>query len=522
MRKIYYVSLLLLVIISSCSKSKNDTSPILTGPSKNGTALDLIKDSVYLYTKEESLWYDQIPTYAKFQPRSFTDPEDFTALQKEMDALSQYPINPASGKPYELSNDHPGEAKYSFIDDGSVSNELNGTNGDFGFNIQWDDPNNLSDLRVIYVYPNSPADKAGIKRGDKITNINGRTSLSYDASGYGSGTSVNLNFVAAALDNSNTISIILTQHDGTTLTVTDMAIANYTINPVLKETVLNQGNGKKIGYLVFNVFTAVDNAGPQLDAAFADFASKGITDLVVDLRYNGGGDVATAEYLDNLIVPSSASGTNMYTATYNSQLQKGIYPLLATQYNIPTGYFTPTYPLNHPNFSKKGNLDINRVFFIITSSTASAAELTINNLRPHMTVKYIGTTSYGKPVGFFEIPIGKYGLYTPEFATVNSAGQGGYYDGFTPGTTTYPGILADDDETTDFGDPKEGLLSLAINYVNTGSFTTSSSQSVNSFALGKRSFSADEKRSMLLKMKKNKFMGMVFRDKLKLKGPVRK
>ena len=88
---------------------------------------------------------------------------------------------------------------------------------------------------------------------------------------------------------------------------------------------------------------------------------------------------------------------------------------------------------NATNFVKKGTLNIGRVFFIMTGQTASASELTINNLRPEMDVQFVGETSYGKPVGFFDIDINKYQMFTPEFSVQNSANQGGYYSGFTPG-----------------------------------------------------------------------------------------
>lgn len=519
MKKIYYFLLAITLFAAmSCSKSSKKgtdtgTSTNPTGPSKTGSTLDLIKDSVYLYTKEENLWYDQMPTYEKFQPRSFADAEDAKALTKEVDALSQYPINPATGKAYEYYADDPGEAKYSFIDDGSVSGELGGTNGDFGFEFQWDDVN---DIRVIYVYPGSPADIKGIKRGDRITSVNGRTNISYDQGQYGDGSSNNVNFVVAAIENSNTVSLVLTAPSGT-LTINNMAVANYTINPVLLTKIITADNGAKVGYLVFNVFTDLSNAQSKLDAAFSTFTAAGITDLIVDLRYNGGGAVETAEYLDNLIAPPSVSGSNMYTAYYNSQLQKDIYPLLASQYDIPSGYFKPTYPLNHVNFSKKGSLNINRVFFIMTGSTASASELTINNLRPHMDVEFIGNTSYGKPVGFFAIDINKYQLYTPEFATENSANVGGYYNGFTPGDPSYHGAYSYDDETTDFGDPNENLLSIALGYINTGKYPAPSSLSVQSLAKT-HTFSINDQRAAALMVNKHKFKGMVLKSKLQLKS----
>jgi carboxyl-terminal processing protease len=524
MRKIFYLIILSTVIISSCKKSKApnpDDTPI--GPSKTGTTLDLIRDSIFLYAKEAYYWNDGLPDYATFKPRTFSGSDEITTLQNEVDAISQYKINPNTGKPYEFYSPAPGSAKYSFIDDGSVSSELNGVNGDFGFAPLY---NQVNDLRVRYVYPGSPADLAGIKRGYQITSINGRTNLSYDGNG-GSGT--NLNFVINAYANSTSITMVLKKFDGTTMNAT-LNVATYTTNPVITHKVFDQGGGKKVGYIVFNTFTSLANAKPKLNEAFTDFAGEGITDLVVDLRYNGGGFVSTAEYLSNLIAPAAKNGSVMYSSYFNSNLT-GLTTTAARNASIlknqvrkdeDTGeiynysQFDYTVTGNAVNFSKTGvpvSLTLNHVFFIVTGSTASASELTINNLRPIMDVKLIGTTSYGKPVGFFDIDINKYQMYIPEFETKNSAGQGGYYAGMAPGSTDYPGFNSSDDVTKDFGDPTESLLSHALNYVKTGTFTVAG-QVIQSTS-GAKTMSIDQSREAGIQLDGNKFRGMVFNKSLK-------
>jgi len=517
MKKLFYsLFILSAVVIVSCKKEKK--TPVVTGPDAPGSTLDKIKDSVFLYAKEDYLWYASLPSYSSFQPRTITGADDKTALQKEVDRISQIAINPSTSKPYEYY-DSQGEAKYSFIDDGTVSGELNGVNGDFGF-APFYNPQDYTDLRIKYVYPGSPADLKGIKRGYRITSINGRTAVSYDGPGYGTGTSANLNFVINAYSNSNTISMTLLKPDGGTLTVTNMAVTNYTVNPVLTYKTFDQGNGHIVGYIVFNSFTSQANAGPQLNAAFSYFTAQNVTDLVVDLRYNGGGYVSTAEYLDNLIVPAAKSGSLMYNTYYNDILTSGKAVLLKNQWrkdqssgqDYNYAQFDYSVAGNAVNFAKSGSLNVNRVFFIITGSTASASELTINNLRPEMDVQFIGETSYGKPVGFFDIDINKYQLYIPEFYTQNSSGQGGYYSGFTPGSSSYTGVADYADVTKDFGDPTEGLLAHALNYVKTGNYSVKTPvvQSLKSFSLQAHTAAA-------ITMDKNKFRGMVNDKALKLK-----
>ena len=508
MKKIFYFALVLLAgLFASCSKKNSQNGP--TGPSKTGTTLQKIQDSIYLYADEDYLWFNQLPSYGTFNPRSFTDPSDINALGKELDALSQYALNPATNAPYEYSNNSPGSAKYSFIDDGSESAALNGTKGDFGFDVQY---NLVNDLRIEYVYPGSPAGLAGVKRSDEITSINGSTSISYDAPGYGSGTSTNLNFVSNAIYNSQTITMTLARADGTTYSAT-INVANYNVNPVLKDTILTETSGSKLGYIVFNSFVSDAVADPILNPIFANFAAQGITDLVVDLRYNGGGYVSTAEHIDNMIVPAAKSGGLMYNTYYNSNLVNKKDPLLGNQWRSGTpdynyGQLDFSVAGNVVNFNKSGSLNVSKVFFIITGQTASASELTINNLRPEMTVQFVGEQSYGKPVGFFDIDINKYIMYTPEFSVQNSAGQGGYYAGFTPGTSTYPGVNDVDDLTKNWGDPTEGLLSDILTFANTGKYAVRTPV-IQSLPEKSRAFAFNPsipKRAML---NPHKFMGMI-------------
>jgi hypothetical protein len=152
----------------------------------------------------------------------------------------------------------------------------------------------------------------------------------------------------------------------------------------------------------------------------------------------------------------------------------------------------------------------------MTRSTASASELTINNLRPVMDVQFVGSTSYGKPVGFFDININKYTMYTPEFYTQNSAGQGGYYSGFTPGGSGYHGNLISDDETRDFGDPNEGILASILSYVKTGTYSVPTPV-VQSLAAKSRTFSIQDQNNAAMNMNRNKFTGMIGKRKFSQK-----
>jgi carboxyl-terminal processing protease len=509
MKKILLLAGVLFTLFTSCKKSKPaDETPTPTTPT-TGSALDLMRDSVFLYAKEDYYWNDGLPDYTTFNPRAISGSTDLAALQTEVNALSQYKINPLTSKPYEYYSPSPGQAKYSFIDDGTASGKLNAVTGDFGFAPFYDSKSGNVNLYVKYVYAGSPADLAGVKRGYQIVSINGRTALDGTVS-------ANVSFVVSAYSASSTITMILKKPDATTFTVTLNASA-YTIKPVITYKVLDYSatTGKKIGYIVFNSYVTLTSTQAALTTAFNSFTTAGITDLVVDLRYNGGGYVETAEFLDNLIAPTSATGKTMYTAYYNSTLTTNKEVLLKNQVrrdaitNQIYNYSQIDYSLtaNTEKFAKQGSLNLSRVFFIVGQSTASASELTINNLRPYMNVQLIGTTTYGKPVGFFDININKYQMYIPEFETKNSLGQGGYYSGMTPASTDYPGKFANDDVTKDFGDVTEGLLSQTINYVNNGIYLTSSDLQVQSTESSSNKLTTD---AIAQKLNGKEFNGMIF------------
>jgi hypothetical protein len=249
-----------------------------------------------------------------------------------------------------------------------------------------------------------------------------------------------------------------------------------------------------------------------LDSAFQSYASQGITDIVVDLRYNGGGDVNTAEHLVNLIAPSSANGKVMHTDYYNQMMQNGQATMLS---NVPIDYTNPSEGyLSQINFSpsaqtfnisKAGNVTgLTKVYFIVSSGTASASEMVINCLSPYMSETQLSACfsdsssfTYGKPVAFFEIRIGQFSMFTPNDQMDNANGYGSYYQGLQSNfqaniTDYYTGNnqvnrIDFDDVTHDFGDPMEKPLSdmiYAIAGVNTLASSSQTSSGLRSMSTG--------------------------------------
>lgn len=436
--------LLAIVGFSTACKKNNSTNISLPA-----TRDQLTKDSIYLYAQQTYFWNVGMPSLQAFNPRGYAtaDDEVTSGIRK-------------------LSS-NGGKDKYSFIDDGTVATEIGGVAGDFGFSVFF---NNTNDLRVKYVYASSPAAVQGLKRGYQITKINDITDINT--------TDASISKIVAAIFGSGaTVTLTVLKPDGTSQNLS-ISKATYNINPVLYTNTYTVG-AKKVGYIVFNSFT--DNSLPQLDAAFATFAANGITELIVDLRYNGGGAVSTSAQFADLIAPSSQNGNVMFTYYFNQTMQDGKATILQNQkfyqtnsngvremYSFFDYSYKPTAAAgNQTAFKKRGSLEgITRVYFLVTGSTASASELLVNNLKPVVDVKLIGRQTYGKPVGFFSIHIDKSDLYIPQFQTKNQLSSGEYFDGFTPDK------VVSDDVTKEFGDPTEGMLSQALYYSQNGQFTS--------------------------------------------------
>jgi carboxyl-terminal processing protease len=409
-----------LAFFTSCKKSDasagNLTPPTPTNtPTTPVASGDALKDSALLYSKDIYLWYNQIPS--SFNARSYT------GMDKLMIGLRQYSKEPG----FSGSVD-----KWSFgVKKADWDNVSSGVStGDFGLNVFFMAE---GDLRVKMVEKESPAGLAGIRRGWRITSINGNTNI----------TTGNATFIVQNIYQSNSAKITFLKPDNTSVTM-DLSASNYNDKPVIIDTIYSI-NSKKIGYLAFNSFlgdtTEIFN---QYSRIFGKFSAANVNDVIIDLRYNGGGYVSVQEKMADWLAPMSANGQVMMKQQFNDKY---------TQYN------------SEDRFSKLGNLNLNRVFFIVSSSTASASELLINNLKPYMDVFLVGPSkTYGKPVGFFPIPVGDWYIFPVSFRTTNSKGEGNYFNGIPVNSQVADGL------DKDWGDIQESSLHSAINYITSGTF----------------------------------------------------
>jgi len=486
-------SLLFTLFIVACKKD----NPIVNEPVDENNSkqtpttnrVELTNDSIFLYAKEIYYWNDKLPSYDVFEPRQYTTGgPDLAKYETNLFELVKY-----SGYEHVEGIDGP---KFSYIEDVSDNNgasagirnltngvNLQGEGNDVGiYHIGAYGPSD-NDYRVFIkaVFPGSPAAKVGLTRGATITKIGTQE--------IGDNWEEDGPFINQLLGDPSSIHLEGEKADGSSY-VADLVKETYDSSPIYKDTVLNVG-GKNIGYLAYARFSDTDNSVEALNVAFQKFAA--VQDLVIDLRYNGGGYVSTAQYLADLVAPTGTTGT-MFVEYYNALMQDGKASILQNQ-PVRNGngdiVGTGTYAdygydvtTNTRRFEKKGPLGgVKNVIFLVTGNTASSSELLINSLRavPALTVKIVGTTTYGKPVGFFPVRLeGKYDLYLSSFSTKNANGDGDYYDGFTPGididgTRMVDGLGQDRDNFSDydFGDTRELYLAEALRLLGVGLASTS-------------------------------------------------
>jgi C-terminal processing protease CtpA/Prc len=302
--------------------------------------------------------------------------------------------------------------KFSFI----ISKELfdeqfhSGVAKDLGFlTTQRESASGEIETIVAFVYPNSPAAKAGLKRSDRIQSVEENQFRIEHQSGE--------------------IETIMIEEE------------RYDVRNVLYASIYTI-NQKKVGYFLLKSFV-----GPQIDAAldktFAEFKAQGVSELIVDLRYNGGGLLDIAAHLGTLIGGQKVAGHILQYNRYNKKY---------SQLNSSTR-FDAMLP---------SALQLDKVLFITTSNSASASESLINGLRAsvnHMKVVTIGTSTYGKPYGMHTIAYCDKVLVPIHFADENSDGIGGFVDGLAP--TCY----AQEQLQHDFTDLNETLLQHALYYI---------------------------------------------------------
>jgi len=295
-----------------------------------------------------------------------------------------------------------------------------GTFEGYGFGFARD---SVGNVRVTFVFEKSSLGEKGIKRGWIVEEVDNTTITSVSQ----------LSQLLAGDKSSQTFTLIDIEGNTQQHTFTKQEIE---INTVLYNTVLNVGE-KKAGYLVFKGF--ISKSESELRSAFQEFKNAEIDELIVDLRYNGGGLVNTGLLLGGLIGGENVKDQVMVQYIHNSNLSN------------ENKAYTFAYDTNHVN--------IDRVFFITTRGTASASEMVINGLKPYMEVILVGDDTHGKPAGMYSWSFKDFTVVPITFQIANAMGDGDYFDGIPVDA------LVKDDVTRSFGDTNEFCLKETLYYI---------------------------------------------------------
>lgn len=439
-------SLVLLFLAAFSLQSCDDKDDVATSPDLQ------INNFIWRGLNEVYLWQADVPNLA----------DNRFANQDALDSFLK-----GYSKPEDLFEDllNKPESKYPngdaidrfswIVDDYSVlEQELNGITKnsgiDFRLSRQASGSNNLVGY-IRYIIPNSDASGKDIKRGDLFTSVNG--------------TPLTVSNYEALLLNSDSYTLNLATYNGSSFVLNGKSVAlTKTVleeNPILITKTITSGS-HKIGYIMYNGFYA--DYDDDLNQAFGQLKTAGVTDFILDLRYNGGGSVRSSTRLASMIT-GQFTGQIFSKRQYNAKLMKDLTTEDLESLNERL--------VNTFDGTAVNSLNLSTVYVITTDNTASASEIIINGLKPYINVIQIGTTTVGKNVGSFTVydsesltktnvnPTHKYAMQPLVFKITNAADFGDYTQGLTPNyiqqeyVSTY-GVL---------GDASEPLLNLAISKI---------------------------------------------------------
>ena len=313
---------------------------------------------------------------------------------------------------------------------------------------------------VAYTEPGASADLAGLARGTRILSIDGVDMAegsdvdTLNAGLFPSGEGEMHEFVVQGLDDAEPRTVTLTA---------EVVIAD----PVQHVSVLETDSGP-VGYLLFNDFIAT--AERELIDAFEDLSGRGITDLVLDLRYNRGGYLDIASQLGFMIAgPSAAQGRVFEELQFNDKHQ--VFDPVTGRRLRPLLFHTTSVGFTVSSGRDLPSVNLPRVFVLTGPNTCSASESVINGLRGiDVEVVQVGSTTCGKPYGFYPTPNCGTTYFTVQFRGINAKGFGDFADGFSPANvagvkgTEVPGCSVADDFDHGFADPGEARLQAALRY----------------------------------------------------------
>ena len=417
-----------------CAVPRVGASPVTgrTYADRQGT-LDDEKNWLRAWKDENYLWYREIPNVSG---AAFATAVDYYNVLET-------PALVPSGK---------AKDRFSFSQTTEAYEQSSIGGASFGYGIRWSFVRNTVPRKLIaaLITPGSQAAIKGVQRGDSVLSIdgadlvNGNTQAIIDK----------LNAGLSPLTNGEVHRFVLQPADGSANRDAELVAGLVKTEPVPVQGVIQTPTGK-VGYVALTTF-GTDSAEAALVNTFAGLQTQGLSDLVLDLRYNGGGLLLISSQLGYMIAgPARTNGKLFSTDKFNDKLPFGIFgsnlgavqnPFLSTTQgrSVAAGQALPT-------------LNLGRVFVLTSGSSCSASESLINGLLGvDVEVILVGSTTCGKPYGFYPWDNCGQTYYSIQISETNHKGQGDYVEGFNAT------CAASDDLTRPLGDIREGQLVAAL------------------------------------------------------------
>jgi carboxyl-terminal processing protease len=411
MRKL--ICLLAFAGLTACSGGGSGPAGPETGTAacSNDGQKQYVLDSLY----DWYLWNDLLP--GNINIADYASPEELV-----FEVTTTFGPQNASNQPIDL---------FSSVGSAAADSQFFGEGKFEGFGFSWRFVDQArTDFRLTRTFAGSPADVGGLGRGQQVLSLNSRT-VGESAASEG---------ISAFFDANDTITFEVQPVVGAVFS-SSITKDIVTIDPIPQWRVIDMGGGRNVGYMELSTF--ISTADPEFGTVFQAFQNAGVSEVIIDLRYNGGGLVSTAELLGDYLGGFVAQNLVFSSTEFNADR--------AAQYN------------STDLFGLLGNsINLSRLVVIASRGTASASELVTNGMIPHVDVAIVGDRTFGKPVGQIGLEFCEKILRPTAFKLANADGNGDYFDGLPVD------CAAADDLSVAVGDNLDPNMVAAMSYLNTG------------------------------------------------------
>ena len=445
---------------AKCANPRSGVDPI-TGngyPDAKGT-LDDEKKFLKAFIDDTYLWYSEVPA---------ADPSQYATATDYFNVLKTTQKT-ASGSDKD---------RFHFWQDTAEWEQLSQTGVQAGYGVTWALLATRPPRKAVAAYnePGSPAANQNVTRGVEVITVDGEDVVN--------GTNVdklNAGLFPAGINETHTFQVL--DVGSTTPRNVTMTSANVTGTPVQNVHTIDTATGK-VGYMLFNDHLATAEKG--VVNAVTALKAAGIADLVVDIRYNGGGYLDIASELAYMIAGAQNTNGKIFEQTIFNDKHPSNNPVNGSLIS-PTPFHTSTVGLSLSRGLALPTLNLAKAYVLTGSGTCSASESLLNGLAgANVQVIQVGSTTCGKPYGFYPEDNCGTTYFSIQFKGVNAKGFGDYSDGFVPGATTtgsFAGCKVADDFSHALGDVNEARLAAALAYRQSATCPTPTSSALLSGGL---------------------------------------